>query len=271
MPKPPVFPPFTAKPSPSSISSWVKRVSDQLKLYKRFNLDFQLDADTIITLAGSVLEQKDAAQWWDNNGDALVKLKSFDDFVACFCDAFLSANWHDLALINFMCMTQGSSSFDVFVEQMKRFRGVLKTAGNEYVVNNTVFKHHIFTHADPILCLHTMNTPGFRIHALKVDGLVSTMSNTWACLVAAGKVSAAAVVTPVASAAPFAAPVAAPRAAPVVPGMHSIAEVKEAGGCFHCRRIPSDVDCVPHIKPNCKGNPALSIGRWSRPACQLHP
>nr|GAT55943.1 predicted protein [Mycena chlorophos] len=88
----PTFPPLTAKPSPSTISSWVKCISDQLKLYKHFNLDFQLDADTIIIMAGLMLEQKDAAQWWDNNGDELVKLKSFDDFVANFCDAFLSAN-----------------------------------------------------------------------------------------------------------------------------------------------------------------------------------
>nr|GAT46647.1 predicted protein [Mycena chlorophos] len=260
MPKPPTLPLLTEQPGPLSISNWISVCTQAVELWKEFNPGVTLSTSTMVRLAGAALHHSDAQRWWSRNCEDLVKLNAFEDFTARLMDEFVDAGWRDKALIDFYAISQGADSYRGFVKRLKDARVVLQAAGGEYVIKDGVYRNHLFTLAHPVLRLSTMATPSFRIHSHRPETLVALMSSTWDILVASNKIVFSDRVAP-RTVEPPAVPVAAP-AAPRRPALSDAErqQLKDAGGCFRCRRKPGDPGWVKHTKDNCPdGRPPPTV------------
>ncbi|KAF7324167.1 Reverse transcriptase domain-containing protein [Mycena kentingensis (nom. inval.)] len=237
-----VFPVFTDDPTPVSVRNWL---------------------ETRIILAGMKLEQEELASWWNENRETLKALTSWDSFKTKLRERWVRGTWRDEALVDFYDLRQGADTFSGFYKRLEAARGVLTAAAGEYTINDTVFKNHLLAFAHPTLRIHTLTSAGFKLHSLKVDGLVTLMSSTWTQLVADGTIRFSAPVAPTVPPAVSSGTVAsssAPASQAYSPLPQSERDrLKAVGGCYHCRKTPADPDWVPHRKSECPGNPKLGI------------
>ena len=101
--------------------------------------------------------------------------------------------------------------------------------------------------------------PSFDYPKARVDGLIALMSSTWDSMVAERVVRA-----PLSTTSVF--PPRAPKTfVPLTDRERDL--LKQAGGCFRCRRTPSSPGWVQHSARNCPGDEATGI--TPTPVCQV--
>nr|GAT44782.1 predicted protein [Mycena chlorophos] len=256
--KPPSFPAFTAEPDALSIAGWLKLCENAVVGWKAMNPDAELATKTVILYAGGALQHRALAEWWMLYCDELVKLPSFEQFGARIRDEFLDANWRYDALVAFYLITQGSDSFKVFANRLKSARTMLKAAGGEFTIDETIFKNHLLIFSHPLLRLSVLAINGFDLHASKVKTLMATMSKQWDILVAAGKLnhpprSAPSTALAASTTEPATTSSVGSASRPLSEAQHAArrAELQNAGGCFCCGLKPGDPGWTEHQASTC--------------------
>ncbi|KAF7299491.1 Reverse transcriptase domain-containing protein [Mycena indigotica] len=267
MTKPIVFPAFTDEPTPLSIRSWIGRCEDTMESFEAMNPSHNLTARNFITLAGLKLEQRAVSDWWEENRDELKKLSCFDDFTLKLREKFVRSTWRIEALSDFYDLRQGSLDAKQWVKAIERARGLLNAAGDEFKLADNIIVHHLLFYAHPILRRRILNTPTFKLSSQKIEGLSTLLEGTWDCLVGEGVIKPRHMAVASLPSGSSSAVSHSTNTLPTPPPLPTIAPLttaernalRDAGGCYNCRRKPGDPGWVQHRQHDCLGDPAAGI------------
>ena len=202
------------------------------------------------------MEAPTARSWWNENREELKTLTTWEDFANRVRDRFIPANWKMDALAQFYAISQGSSSFMDYTMRLQEARNALSSGGTGFTISDSVFKNHLLFFAHPILSLRMRSIPSFDYPKARVDGLIALMSATWDSMVAERVIRAPLSTTPFAplSTTSITAPRPPRTFVPLTDRERDA--LKQAGGCFRCRRTPSSPGWVQHGARNCPGDEA---------------
>jgi len=242
------IPALSGKLDAPTITAWLATCEDTFEAWDLLNPTCPLDPGLRVLLAGLKMESPIAAQWWCENHDVLKKSPSWADFATAVKDRFVPASWRLDSLASFYAISQGSSSFSDFLARLQTARSALSGAGRRFTINDSIMKNHLLFKSNRFLCLRICAIPTLEYANLKVDGLISLMSSTWNSMVAEG--------IPATRTAPQS------TATPIVSKSLSDAEcevLRNARGCFHCKKTPSSPGWVSHTSRNCPGDESRGI------------
>lgn len=173
------------------------------------------------------------------------------------------------ALHRFYVVEQGARPFSEFLQELQSARNTLATTG-QYAITDGVFKNHLLR-AQEILTLCMMAIPSFAFNTMKVDSLVSLMAATADSMVAEAAGTFSVPLPPSSSMCcpfpPSSSPSPFRSSTPASPMPYALPEIsyadrqnlKSAGGCYHCCKMPSSPGWRPHIARNCPGDAAAAV------------
>ncbi len=224
-----------------------------------------LKVSTMITRACVELKEPSAQQWYLEERADLKKLPTWENFAQRVKTRFLPSNWKLDALRKFYDIRQGSRDFKDYVNDLQGAKNRLPGLSTKsyFAISDATFKNHLLFFAHPQLILRVLSQPSLSLDTIKFDSLINFMSTAWECLAAEGLIRG-------------------PRTAPTPPSHfarlslgtqpspgHQTAlspltgnerqALRDAGGCFHCRRTPSSPGWTSHSARNCPGNPSRGI------------
>ncbi|KAF9047777.1 hypothetical protein BJ165DRAFT_1403416 [Panaeolus papilionaceus] len=218
-----------------SVSSWLSLCEDAFEVYNTMNASKSLSPSLMITAAALKMESTVASSWWCNHRAELKVLTKWEEF----------ATHKVLALAHFYSVRQHSSSFNDFIRKLQEARSALGSAGKGFAISESVMKNHLLFNSNRILMLRVCAIPTLDYGNIKLDSLISLMSSTWTAMVAEGIVHSKSSVPSLPSSSSLATPQFTPLTA------EEKATLKEAGGCYRCRKTPSSPGWVEHSSKNC--------------------
>lgn len=211
------------------------------------------------------MEAPAAKNWWNENRDDLKALTTWEDFAKRVKERFIPANWKMDALAKFYSISQGSSSFPDYVSALQDARNTLSSGGTGFTINDSIFKNHLLFFSHPILNLRIRSIPSFNYANTRVDALIGLMSSSWDSMVAERIIRSPLSTSSVnfARSSPLTS-TNFPKPTPPSKGFIPLTDrerdaLKQAGGCFRCRRTPSSPGWVRHGAHNCPGDEANGI------------
>lgn len=231
----------------ATIMAWLATCEDTFEAWDLLNPTRPLEPGLRILLAGLKLESPVAAQWWCENRETLKKLASWAEFATAVKDRFVPASWRLDSLASFYAVSQGTSSFSSFLARLQAARSALSGAGKGFTINDSIMKNHLLFNCNRLLCLRICAIPTLEYANLKIDGLIALMSSTWNSMVAENVASSRSVPQP---------------GHPAHSRGLSEAEresIRNARGCFNCKKTPSSPGWTPHNSRNCPGDKSQGI------------
>ncbi|KLO04360.1 hypothetical protein SCHPADRAFT_947756 [Schizopora paradoxa] len=216
----------------------------------------------MITRACVEMKEPSAQQWYLEERSELKKLPTWDAFAQHVKTRFLPSNWKLDALRQFYDTRQAGRDFKEYAAELQGAKNQLPGVSSRsyYAISDATFKNHLLFFAHPQLILRVLSQPTFALDTIKTDSLIALMTTAWESLLAEGLIrSSRAGATGISQ---LARPYAGLSTSAMPPAPLSIPErtaLREAGGCFNCRRTPSSVGWVPHSARNCPGDPARNI------------
>ncbi|KIP10536.1 hypothetical protein PHLGIDRAFT_115294 [Phlebiopsis gigantea 11061_1 CR5-6] len=245
---------------PAALKAWIARCEDVFEGYEDLN-NKTLKARTKILQAGLRVEEPSVSSWWTDNRAELKALSSWTEFTTRLCDRFIPSNWRVDALEEFYLAHQGSDTFPVFVARLQAARNSLAGAGTCYAISNVVMKNYLLFFCASRLRRRVLAIPDFKLHELRVDTLINTLTTTWASMVEEGIVP-----TGTRAARPMTSATGASSAVnvPMSGGLPPLSEAErqrlcELKGCFHCRLHPGSLGWKAHTARDCPGDPSRNI------------
>jgi len=166
-------------------------------------------------------------------------------------DCFIPANWKMDALAHFYTISQGSSSFMDYAARLQEARNALSSGGTGFTISDSVFKNHLLFFSHPILALHMHSILSFDYAETRVDGLIALMSSTWDSMVAECVIRSPLLTTLL--------NIPKPTKAFVPLTERECNALKQAGGCYHCRKTPVSSGWVKHGTHDCPGDEANGV------------
>ncbi|KAH6891978.1 hypothetical protein BKA70DRAFT_1440937 [Coprinopsis sp. MPI-PUGE-AT-0042] len=221
------LPSLVSPVSPSSVNAWLDGCEDAFEVFTTMNPTTDIKVSAQITMVGLKMVAPEAAQWWNENRAAMKALTTYAEFVTKVREHFTPSGWKMDALATFYATRQGNLSFADFVTAAQTTRGVLGTAGPTWKITDTMFKNHLLFHCHHLLSLCVRAIPNLGYDLLKVDSLINTMSSTWNSMLAEG--------------------------------IAERADLRAAGGCFHCHKTPLSPGWKAHSSKTCPGDPTRNI------------
>lgn len=237
----------------NSVKAWLDGCEDAHEVYQLTYPDQEVKPQLRILMAGLKMDAPEASQWWSENREALKALTKWEDFVVKVKERFIPSGWKLEALATFYAVRQKNLPFSEFVAALQSARGILGTAGTNYKISDSTFKHHLLLFCHPLLSLRVRALPGLGYDTIKVDSLINLMSSTWNSMVAEG-------VTRQESASSGIGRPSCARFGSLPPLTESEkSSLKASGGCFHCRRTPASPGWTAHTSKTCPGDPSRNI------------
>ncbi|KAH6917795.1 hypothetical protein BKA70DRAFT_1186 [Coprinopsis sp. MPI-PUGE-AT-0042] len=239
--------------SASSVSAWLDNCEDAFEVFSTMNPTADIKVSAQITMVGLKMVAPEAAQWWNENRATMKALTTYAEFVAKVRERFTPSGWKMDALATFYATRQGKLSFADFVTAAQSARGVLGTAGSAWKITDAMFKNHLLFHCHRLLSLRVRAIPNLGYESLKVDSLINTMSSTWNSMLAEGIVRQESLP-----------PVVGHSSRSGANGLPDLtlserADLRAAGGCFHCRKTPVSPGWKAHSSKTCPGDPSRNI------------
>jgi hypothetical protein len=210
------------------------------------------------------MEAVAARSWWNENRDELKALATWDEFARKVRDRFVPVNWRMDALAQFYGISQGLSSFLDYATRLQEARNTLSSGRQGFTISDSMLKNQLLFFSHPILSLRMRAIPGLDYPKLRVDNLIALMSSTWDSMVAEHVIRPPLIRPPV-STTSFPPPSTTPfinskSVKPFIPLTERERDtLRQAGGCFRCRRTPSSPGWVQHGARNCPGDEASGI------------
>ncbi|KAH6888212.1 hypothetical protein BKA70DRAFT_1235593 [Coprinopsis sp. MPI-PUGE-AT-0042] len=185
-----------------------------------------------ITMVGLKMVALEAAQWWSKNRAAMKALTTDAEFITKIRERF----------------TPSASQISLPLPQTAQ--GVLGTAGPTWKITDTMFKNHLLFHYHCLLLLRVCAIPNLGYNLLKVESLINTMSSTWNSMLAEGIVRQELLL-----------PVIGNLSRSGANGLSEAehADLRAAGGCFHCRKTPLSPGWKAHSSKTCPDDPTCNI------------
>ncbi|KAH6891553.1 hypothetical protein BKA70DRAFT_1408594 [Coprinopsis sp. MPI-PUGE-AT-0042] len=244
------LPSLVSPVSPSSVNAWLDGCEDAFEVFTTMNPTTDIKVSAQITMVGLKMVAPEAAQWWNENRAAMKALTTYAKFVTKVREHFTPSGWKMDALATFYATRQGKLSFADFVTAAQTARGVLGTAGPTWKITDSMFKNHLLFHCHRLLSLRVRAIPYLGYDSLKVDSLINTMSLTWNSMLAEGIVRQESLPPVIGN--------------PSRSGANGLsvaerADLRAAGGCFHCRKTPLSPGWKAHSSKTCPGDPTRNI------------
>ncbi|KAH6910069.1 hypothetical protein BKA70DRAFT_1424576 [Coprinopsis sp. MPI-PUGE-AT-0042] len=213
------LPSLVSPVSPSLVNAWLDRCEDTFEVFTTMKQTTDIKVLAQITMVGLKMVALEAAQWWNKNRAAMKALTTDAEFITKKMDA----------LATFYATCQGKLSFADFVTAAQTAQGVLGTAGPTWKITDTMFKNHLPFHYHCLLLLRVCAIPNLGYDLLKVESLINTMSSTWNSMLAEDIVRQESLPPVIGN--------------PSRSGANGLSEaecadLRAAGGCFHCRKTP---------------------------------
>ena len=146
-----------------------------------------------------------------------------------------------------------------YAAKLQEACNTLSSGGTGFTISDSMFKNHLLFFSYPILALRMCSIPAFDYAKTCVDGLIALMSSTWDSMVAEH------VIRPPLSTTSVNIPKPAKMFVPLTEQECDI--LKQAGGCYCCRRTPASPGWVKHGARECPGDEANSVA--PAPACHV--
>jgi hypothetical protein len=252
-----IAPAFTGPLYAPALLQWIAAVEDGFAIYHATKPEkaSDLTEQMKIRIAGTLLHEPTTQAWWNLGRDEMLKLETFEGFTTKLKKRFIPKAQKLLALRDFFLCTQGTSHFAEYAAALADAR----TAAGDKDIDAKTYKYHLLFHSHPHLLLRIMALPDLNLDNLSFDDLVSLMTLTWDSLTA----EKMPVRTP-----RTAASISTPAPSPALPRtVGNLAPLTDAerdhisanGGCWRCRKLPSDPGWTKHVGRTCPGDPSRGI------------
>ncbi|KAF5338089.1 hypothetical protein D9611_014190 [Ephemerocybe angulata] len=263
-----ITPVFTGPLNGTSLKLWLAQVEDNFAIYEATNSKpdkaVTLEPKMKIRIAGTQLHEPTTAAWWAASRAECLKLETYELFVSKLEKRFIPKAQKMISLRTFYLCSQGRSHFADYAAALAEARNVV----TEKEVDGKTYKYHLLFHSHPQLLLRIMALPDFNLESTSFDDLASLMSMQWDSLLADGsgrpstRSERSAVPTPAPGAPPYVPSFNPGSSSSPVPAPLTDAErefISQNGGCWRCRKLPTDYGWTKHIGRTCPGDPSKGI------------
>jgi hypothetical protein len=243
-----------------ALEAWLGQCEDGFAIHASTKTDKTPTLDTItkIRLTGTQLLEPTMATWWSSGRKDFLKLPSWESFESKIKERFMPKGYKMLALRSFFLCEQGKFQFLDYAAALAEARNAVGIS----VISTYVYKCQLLFHSHPILLLCIMAMPEFNMETIGFDDLVSLLSMQWESLIAegvTGRVSkSSAYSQPLAPVVSVPA-ITAPRTAPPRLTDAERTRLTDLGGCWKCRKVPTDDGWTDHVGRTCPGDATLGI------------
>ncbi|KAG6853368.1 hypothetical protein C0991_004927 [Blastosporella zonata] len=246
---------FVGPITPTSIEEWLAQCKDNFEIYAATKGEKSLDltVKTKICLTGTQLQDSTAAAWWNAGRMEFLKLESWEEFAEKIWKRFMAKGYKLMALCAFFLCSQGKLPFADYAAILTEACNFMGTT----TIPSNIFKYQLLFHSHTILLLCIMAIPDFNSDTITIDALISLMSMQWESIVTEnpGKISTC----PAPPSTPsLTTSIVSPSTVPLLTDSERT-RLTNAGGCWKCRKVPTDPGWVKHVVCTCPGDAALGI------------
>ena len=156
------LPLLTSELDAPNVTSWLSLCMASFEVWSAMNSDKTMKPSLQIVLAGLKMDSPPAKNWWNENCDTLKLLPTWDAFAQQVKDRFVPANWCMDGLAKFYKISQGSSPFLDFVNNLQTARNALASSGVGFTVSDSILKNHLLFFCHPVLSLRVCSIPNFK-------------------------------------------------------------------------------------------------------------
>ena len=253
-----IITPFTGPLTPTAIEAWLGQCEDGFAIYASTKPEKapNLTIETKIRLTGTNMHESTMAAWWHAGRTEFLKLTTWDTFEKQIRSRFMPKGYKMVALRTFFLCAQNRLPFLDYAAALADARNAL----GPIVITAAIYKYQLLFHAHPVLLLRIMALPDFDLETIGFDNLVALMSMQWESLVMEVPATRSSHGSSLARTPPTAASVM--PAAPASRSPLSIADrehLSAAGGCWRCRKVPTDAGWNAHVGRTCPGDPTQGV------------
>ena len=250
-----IITPFTGPLTPTSIEAWLGQCEDGFAIYASTKTEKapDLNVETKIRLTGANMHEPTTAAWWNAGRPEFLKLVTWEAFEKRIRSRFMPKGYKMIALRTFFLCAQNRLPFLDYAAALADARNPLGPT----VITAAIYKYQLLFHAHPLLLLCVMAIPDFDLDNTSFDDLVALMSMQWESLIMEVPAIRSTFGPSLVRAPSTTASITSPPRNPL-----STAErerLSAAGGCWRCRKVPTDTGWIAHVGRTCPGDPAQGV------------
>ncbi|KAF8507523.1 hypothetical protein BU17DRAFT_100449 [Hysterangium stoloniferum] len=251
---------FAGPLTPTAIEGWLGQCKDGFSIYASTKTEKapDLTVETKIRLTGTNMQEPTMAAWWNAGHMEFLRLESWETFEKQIRNRFMPKGYKMVALHTFFLCAQNRLPF---LEYATALADAHNTLGPN-IIMAAIYKYQLLFHAHPMLVLRIMAIPDFDLEDISFDNLVALMSMQWESLIMEIPATRSTLRTsPTAASIPPIPPM--PRAnEPRNQNPLSLTDrehLSTVGGCWRCRKVPTDSGWTPHVGRTCPGDPTQGV------------